>query len=240
MNIIDVVIVLIVLFFGVLGLKRGIIKEAVSFVGFFIVFVLSFILKNPLSKLMYSYLPFFKFSGILKGTAFVNILFYEIISFFIILSLLSIVLKLLVFASSIFEKLLRATVILSMPSKILGLIVGLIEGICWSFIILYFLSLPIINIPELGDSKVREIVLKNTPILSNLTNDTVKAIEEVNDLVDDYKGSKKVIDKKFDLESLDILLKYRIVSIDSIKELQNKNKIKINIDELIEKYEVEE
>ena len=127
-----------------------------------------------------------------------------------------------------------------MPSKILGLIVGLIEGICWSFIILYILSLPIINIPELGDSKVREIVLKNTPILSNLTNDTVKAIEEVNDLVEDYKGSKKVIDKKFDLESLDILLKYRIVSIDSIKELQNKNKIKINIDELIEKYEVEE
>lgn len=239
MNIIDVIIVLIVLFFGILGLKRGLIKEVVSFIGFFIVFVLSFMLKNPLSKIMYSYLPFFKFSGILKGTAFINILFYEIISFFIILSLFSIVLKLLVFASSVFEKLLRATVILSMPSKILGLIVGFIEGVSWSFIILYILSLPIINIPELKNSKTREYVLKNTPVLSNLTNDTVSAINEVNDLVDEYKGSKKIIDKKFDLESLDILLKYKIVSIDSIKELQNKNKIKINIDSLIKKYEEE-
>ena len=240
MNIIDVVIILIILFFGALGFKRGLIKEAVSFIGFFIVFILSFIFKNPLSKIMYNYLPFFKFSGILKGTAFINILFYEIISFFIILSLLSVVLKLLVFASSIFEKLLRATVILSMPSKILGLIIGLIEGISWSFIILYILSLPIINIPEFKDSKAREYVLKNTPILSNLTNDTVKAIDEVNDLIDEYKESKKIIDKKFDLESLDILLKYKIVSIDSMKELQNKNKIKINIDELIKKYEVKE
>lgn len=239
MNIIDVSIILIILLFGVIGLKRGLIKEAVSFLGFFIVIILAFILKNPLSKIMYSYLPFFKFSGILKGTAFINILFYEIISFFIILSLLAIVLKLLVFASSIFEKLLRATVILSTPSKILGLVIGLIEGITWSFIILYILSLPIINVAELKDSKIKKEVLKNTPILSNLTNDTLSAIDEVNDLIDEYKSNKKIIDKKFDLESLDILLKYKIVSIDSMKELQNKNKIKINIDSLIKKYEEE-
>ena len=237
MNIIDVSIILIILLFGVIGLKRGLIKETISFLGFFLVIVLSFILKNPLSKIMYSYLPFFKFSGILKGTAFINILFYEIISFFIILSLLSIVLKLLVFASSIFEKLLRATIILSPPSKILGFIIGLIEGITWSFIILYIVSLPIINIKELKDSKIKKEVLKNTPILSNLTNDTINSIDEVNDLIEEYKTSKKIIDKKFDLESLDILLKYKIVSIDSMKELQNRNKIKINIDELIEKYE---
>ena len=50
MNIIDVAFILIILMSGIIGLKRGVIKESVSFLGLFIVVVLAFILKNPVDR----------------------------------------------------------------------------------------------------------------------------------------------------------------------------------------------
>ena len=94
--IIDIIIVLIILFSALLGFKRGFTKELVSFLGFFIIIILAFVLKNPLSKLMYEYLPFFKFSWLIKGATSLNILLYEILSFFIVLSYFQIAILFLV------------------------------------------------------------------------------------------------------------------------------------------------
>ena len=140
MNIIDIGIILFILSGAIIGLKRGFTKQLVSSIGFILIVILSFILKNPVSIFFYEHLPFFKFSGIIKGVTVLNIALYEIFAFFIVFSILTIVYKFLLLATSIFEKVLKATIILGIPSKILGAILGFIQYFILAFIILYVLN----------------------------------------------------------------------------------------------------
>ena len=150
---VDLIIILVIILCGLIGLKRGFTKELVCFLGFFLVIILSFILKNPVSSFFYEHLPFFKFSGLFKGITSINILLYEVLAFLVVVSILLIILRVIIFATSVFEKLLKLTIILGLPSKILGCIIGLIEGIVWCFIILYIVSLPLFNIKQINNSK---------------------------------------------------------------------------------------
>ena len=237
MNIIDVVIILVIISCTFLGFKRGFTKELVSFLGFFIVVILAFLLKNPLTTILYEYLPFFNFDGIFKGITSLNILLYEVISFFVVLSILMIILRILMFISSVFEKLLKLTIILGIPSKLLGALVGFIEGIVWSFIICYIISLPILNIKEVDNSSFRKNILNKTPILTVFTNDLVDSIEEINKLKEEYQNNKDMSSDEFNLKTLDLMLKYKITSIDSVEKLIEKEKIKIpNINKVLDEY----
>ncbi len=238
MNIIDAAIILIILMGAVVGFKRGFTKEIVSFLGFFIVVVLSFILKNPISVFMYEHLPFFKFGGIIKGVTVLNIALYEIIAFLIVLSVLTFILRIVMFATKIFEKILKFTIVLGIPSKLLGLVVGLIEGFVWVFIILYVLNLPVFNITELNNSKLKNKILNNVPILSSFASSTNKVINEFLDIKDKYE----VIDNsnEFNKETLDLFLKYDVITIDSVDNLiANKKLIIENVDEVLDKYRKE-
>lgn len=236
MNIIDAIVILIIFASMALGFKRGFTKELVSFLGFFIIVILAFVLKNPISKLLYENLPFFSFGGLFKGVTALNIILYEVIAFFIVVAILTLIFKVLLFATSIFEKLLKMTIILGIPSKILGMIVGLVEGIVWSFILLYILSLPLFHIKELGESKLKDPILKHTPILSTFTKDFNEAIDEFSELKDEYE--KEDNKEEFNYKTLDVLLKYNIITVDSAKKLEEKGKLKIkNIDTLFDLYE---
>lgn len=233
---VDIIIILVILLSGVIGLKRGFTKELVCFLGFFLVIILSFILKNPVSSFFYNHLPFFKFGGLFKGITSINILLYEVLAFLIVASILLIILRVVIFATSVFEKLLKLTFILGLPSKILGCIIGLIEGVVWCFIILYIVSLPLFNIKIVNDSKLKDEILTKTPILTNITNDTVKTFDELENLKDDYKN-KKITNNEFDLESIDVLLKYKVISVNSLEKLVKDKKINIkNINKVINKY----
>lgn len=236
MNVIDFVIIIIVLGCGLLGLKRGLTRELVSFLGFFIVIVLSFYLKNPLSKILYTYLPFIKFGGIFKGVIVINILVYEIISFFIIMSLLTVVLKVFLFATKVFEKLLTITIVLGIPSKILGCIVGILEGVVWAFILIYILSLPTFNNKEVHNSKLSKELLSNTVILSNFTKDFKKVTDEIVSLKKEYNDNNINTDT-FNYEALNSMLEYNVIDVDSVKILKEKGKLDFkNLDSLIKKY----
>lgn len=233
---VDLIIILVIILCGLIGLKRGFTKELVCFLGFFLVIILSFILKNPVSSFFYEHLPFFKFSGLFKGITSINILLYEVLAFLVVVSILLIILRVIIFATSVFEKLLKLTIILGLPSKILGCIIGLIEGIVWCFIILYIVSLPLFNIKQINNSKLKDEILTKTPVLTNITKDTVKSFEEFEKLKDDYKN-KKISNNKFDLETMDVLLKYKIINIDSLEKLEKNKKINIkNINKVINKY----
>ena len=233
---VDLIIILVIILCGLIGLKRGFTKELVCFLGFFLVIILSFILKNPVSSFFYEHLPFFKFSGLFKGITSINILLYEVLAFLVVVSILLIILRVIIFATSVFEKLLKLTIILGLPSKILGCIIGLIEGIVWCFIILYIVSLPLFNIKQINNSKLKDEILTKTPVLTNITKDTVKSFEEFEKLKDDYKN-KKISNNKFDLETMDVLLKYKIINIDSLEKLVKNKKINIkNINKVINKY----
>ena len=226
MNLIDAIIILIVIIFAIVGLKRGFLYSTVAFGGIILVIILSFVFKNYVSIILYENLPFFNFNGFFKNISVINIIFYEIIAFLVVAIVLSILLKIAVTVSKIIEKILKLTIVLSIPSKLAGAIVGAIEGyvICFAFV--YFLSLPIFNVEELKESRFSYSMLENTPILSGIVDDSVIMMKDFEILKSDYSKNKDA--NEFNLEVLDLFLKYDILSIDSADKLIEKNKLKIN------------
>ena len=235
MNLIDIIILLIVVISAVVGAKRGFSREIVSFLGFYVVVILAFLFRGPLASLLYENLPFIPFGGFFKGVAVLNIIIYEVLAFVILLSILMVVLNFVIFATSIFERLLNATIILGIPSKILGALVGIVEGFVWSFILVYIVSLPFFHLGEMKASKISPILLNHTPILSKNTLKFHQAIDEFNGLKKSYEGTSDP--NKFNTEALDILLKHKIVKVDSIKKLKSTGKLTFKgVDTLIDKY----
>lgn len=236
MNIVDLIIIIFILFGAVLGFKRGFTKSLVSALGFVATIVFAFLLKNPVSVMLYENLPFFKFGGILKGVTVLNIALYEILAFVIVLAILGIVLKLLLLATSIFEKVLTATIILGIPSKIAGAVVGAIEFFVIAFAALYILSLPVINLGIVNQSKFKDKILNNTPILSNFVDESMKVVEEFASIKDKYNDNNSNAEQ-FNKEVLDLFLKYDVVKVESVDKLVEKDKLQINnIEEVLMKY----
>lgn len=235
MNVIDIAIIIILILGFLVGASRGFTKQLVSCLGFIVTVVLAFLLKNPISEFLYEHLPFFDFLGVFKGVTILNILLYEVIAFLLVLAILNIIWKILLTATSIFEKFLEATIILGIPSKILGGILGVLENYVLVFIALYILSLPFFNIEVIDESKFRDPIVNQTPVLSGLTLDNFKVVDEFEDLKNKYEVTTDA--EKFNLEALDLLLKYDVITVESAQTLVEKGKLKINnVDVIIKKY----
>ncbi len=238
MNLIDVLVILILVYCAFMGFRRGFTKELVSFVGVFVIIVFAFLLKNPVSSFMYENFPFFSFGGTVKGITALNIIVYEVLAFLIVVSLVTILFKVLLFATSVFENLLKFTIVLGIPSKILGMFVGIVEGITWSFILLYIFSLPVFETAKQVDTAFTAPLLKNTPFLSAFTKDFTNTIDEFSALKKEYE--KKENTEEFNYRTMEVLLKYKIVDPKSVSKLQEKGKLKIkNIEKLLQEYEEE-
>lgn len=224
MNIVDIIIIILLALGFLAGFKRGIIKQGVLTAGIILVVVLAFLLKNPLSMFLYEHFPFFT-SGILKNYSVLNILLYELISFFILLSLFGILLGIIVKVSGLVERLVRATVILALPSKILGGIVGIIEMYVICYVVLFIITMPIFSISSnkmIADSNLKNGILNNTFLISHVSNDVNKSVTEVNDLL---KSKDKLGSEEFNCKALNIFYKNKIISKDSVKYLKDQKKI---------------
>ena len=236
MVIVDILIFIFIFLGFVVGFKRGFSKEVVSFLGFLLVFILAYYLKNPVSNFLFKVMPFFSFDGIFKGITSLNILVYEVIAFFLVLSLLMLVFKLLIFATGIFEKFLDFTIILGLPSKILGGILGLVQGFIGVYIVLFFLMLPVFHIKAVQDSTVASAIIEKTPVMSNVMGNVLHVITDMDQLKEEYQKTEDP--NKFNLEALDLMLKYHIIDIDNVKILEKMGKLKMDgINRVIHKYE---
>lgn len=234
MNIVDVIIILFLGLGAVTGFIRGFFKQTVMFVGTILVVVLAFLLKNPLSMILYENLPFFKMGGL---TA-LNILLYEALAFIICIAILTIALNIIIKISGIIETVLNFTIIFALPSKLLGMLVGLIQSVVIIYVILFIASMPVFDVKDLSKSKYAKIILEKTPIISNITNDVISTFDEIKEF------STKKIDisdvKNTNRNIVDIMLKNDVVTTDSVILLNEKGKIDIdNLDELINKYKKE-
>ncbi len=239
MNIIDILILIFLLLGAFVGFKQGFTKSLVSFVGNILVIVLAFFLKNPVSEFLMSVGPFFEFGGIIKGITVLNIAVYEIIAFLLVFSVLMVLLNVLLLATGVLEKILTITIVLGLPSKVLGAIVGFIKNYILAFFILYLLSMPnFVDVDFIKDSEFREPILRNTPLLSNIASSTLEVLDEFKGLSDKYLDSTD--SNQFNLETLDLFLKYKIVTVDTVKKLEESGKIDIDgIETIIAKYEEE-
>lgn len=238
MNILDIVIVLILIMSAIIGFKRGAIKEIVSLVGIIIVFIVAFAFKGVLGNVLCKWLPFFNFAGNLEGVTVLNILLYQLIAFLIIYSLLFSIYMIVMKISGVVQKLVHMTVILWLPSKIIGAVVAFITGYVMVFVVLLALLIPLKDTDMFKESKFAIYVVYDTPILAGSAENISRSINEVYTLGEDL--SKGDISKnEANLETMDILLKYKIVSPETARQLIVLDKLDgiSGLDSVIKRYE---
>lgn len=233
LNIVDVIIILFILLGGLVGFKEGGIKKTISVIGLVLVVVLSFTLKNYLSVFFYENLPFFNLWGVFKGIQVLNIVFYEMLAFLIIASVLMIIYRVLLGITGIFEKLLKATIILSIPSKILGFVVGLIESYIWVYLALFILTLPVFNIKDIYESKVSMHIITKTPFLSKYTDKTLDIYNDLYSIIDNRENKTN---EEVNEEAMELMLEHEIITPESARKLIDKNKVEIRNDDFLDKY----
>jgi len=228
MNWFDIVIIIIIILSGMVGFKRGVFKEIILFLGIIVVFVLSYKLKNYIGDFLVLNFPFFNFAN---GANSLNIILYQSIAFLLIAVVLYTVYEFIVSVTGIFEKILRFTIILGIPSKILGFFVGLIKGVIITYVLLFFITQPALNLQFAKDSKYANIILTKTPILSSITDDTVSLIDDIYDLT----KIENVND--MNLRIIDLILENDVTSVKVVRKLVEKDKLNVkNIETILRKY----
>lgn len=234
-NVFDIGIILLLVMGIVVGLKRGLIKEAASLIGIIIVFILSFTLKDYLGNLLCTFMPFFEFKGAIEGLSVLNIFMYQMIAFLIVFGILLTLYEIIIKLSKFINKLVNITIILIIPSKILGAVFSLIKTYIILTAVFLILMIPIGHSEVFRDSTLINIMLYKTPIISSYISNFSKPINEIYDLLKDIKNKDN---KEINTEALDIMLKYDVVSKETITNLVKLNKLKNikNIDEILNKY----
>lgn len=239
MGALDIVIILLILMFAVVGWKQGLIKEAVQLVGMIAILVISFMFKDELGNIFCKWLPFFDFTGSsVEGLTALNILIYQLLAFLAIFMVLYGVYSLVLKLSGIFQKIIDWTLILALPSKLGGLIIGFIEGYILVFIVLLLImALPLNFTSHFRNSDIVNKMVYETPILSLAAKDVTNSLSEVYDLAD------QVINKKLDtneanLKMIDTMLKYDLVTPKTVEQLVVLDKLKgiSGIDAVVNNY----
>ena len=225
MSILDVIIILIILMFGAVGYKKGVIKEGVSLIGTILVFIISYMFKGVIGNELCKFLPFFNFSGKLEGLVSLNIIIYQLAGFFILFSVLFIVYHIVMFVGKVLQKIIDVTLILTIPSKLAGCIVGLVKGYIIIMIVLLVLVLPLKNSDLCKNSYLMDIMLYKTPIISTYTSDITNSISEVSDLV--IKIDKKQISvDEANIEIVKSTLKYKVIDKHTLEQVIVLDKLK--------------
>ena len=231
MNFIDILIIILLIFFGISGLKRGFFKELVMFVGTILVFYLAYKFKDPLGNWFLLRLPMFDFPNMFKGVSSLNILLYQLLAFVIVLALLLVVYNIILAITHVFEKILKLTIVLGIPSKILGFILGILEGYVIVFVILFFLNQPAFSFKPFMESKLTNRILTSSPVLTNITSNMVETIENIYELKDEKNTNT------LNYKLLDMMLEQKVVDYKTANELyQNKKIVFEGIENVLAKY----
>lgn len=237
MNILDIGIIFILIMFLISGFKKGFIKETVSFVGLVIIFVIAFIFKEHLGNIFCKYLPFFEFGGSLKGLVSINILLYQLLAFLLIYSVLSSIYMIALKLSGILQKLVNLTIVLLLPSKLGGAIVSFLKAYIVIFAILLVMMIPLKDNFLIKTSKFAEKIVYNTPVLSDATGSLTKSVNEIYTLGDSLAKEELTVNVA-NLETIDIMLKYKVVDKETIEQLIVLDKLDsvVGLNKILEKY----
>lgn len=235
----DAILILFLLCGAVLGFKKGAIKSLVAFVGTILLVIVSYYLKNPVATILFKFVPFIKFSGAWSGLVTLNILLYEALAYLLVFLVLYAVLNILLKVSGIIERVLKATIILGIPSKIIGAVLGFLEALVFSFIVLFVMLQFKQTNSIVRDSSMATSILDKTPIIGPMVSDTYDAIMEIGDLID--KSDNIQDTDVYNSEILDIMLKYEVVDVATCDTLKDNKKLDFKgMDEVLDKYRKED
>ncbi len=222
--IVNIVIILVIVFGALEGYKKGLFESIIRFFGFIIACILAFAFKNKLSVLMYTYLPFFKFGGEIKGITAINILLYELLAFIIIFIVVTLVINLILKMTNAIEKIVKAIPIIGLIDQLLGAVIGLIDSIVVLYLVIFIFKFGC-NLfgfyvqPSLADN-IMEI-----PILNEKFGNSIGAFDDIVSLKDEYSSSEK---EEFNNKAIKILLDKKVITKENLDLLIQKKKIKYN------------
>ena len=224
---VDILIILFLLMSFVKGAKRGVLKELVLIIGTILIYIIAFKFKDSLGILLCKWLPFLKFGGVYA----LNVLFYQMIAFVIIMTILYSIFRIILKVTGFFQKVINMSIIFTIPSKILGGIIGLIEGYIVVFTVLVVSSVPFSDSALLNDSRLNTVIIDKTPILSGKTNYLTGITDDVYKLAEE-KNIKSISD--LNRKVLKIFAKYDIIATKDIDDIVEKGN-KLDFTELIPK-----
>lgn len=166
---INLIIILLLLFGLLMGLKRGFILQTLHLAGFIIAFVVATLYYSKLTPHLTLWIPYPDLSGDGAFVTFLQALpleagFYNAISFALIFFGTKIILQIL---ASMLDFVAELPV-LSLFNRIFGAILGFIEIYLILFIVLFILALtPVTSIQEwINQSSIALSIIENTPYLS--------------------------------------------------------------------------
>lgn len=217
MNIIDVVIFLLIILSFINGYKRGVLKEVVMLCGTIVIYIVSFLLKDKLGLILCKILPFFNLDGLVS----LNILIYQLIAFFLIASFLFSIFGIVLKVTGVLQKLVNMTIILTIPSKILGGILGLVEGYIVIFALLIILSVPFKNIDIFKNSNLNNKIITSSPILSSTLGNLDDLIIDIYDIKIDKDQDKDKMNDKI----LDMYIDYNVISREDLDSIIKSGKL---------------
>lgn len=223
--IVNIAILLFIVMEIINGYKKGFLESSVRLVGFIAAIVGAYLLKNSVSVYMYTHLPFFKFEGLFKGVSALNIIVYEVISFILVFIVLLIVLKIIAKITNLVERVLSLIFFIGLPSKILGALVGFLQGM----IILYFAIFVFkvgCNIAGFGMEPSLADDIINIPVLRDTFGASMHSLDEITALATSYEDTKDK--EEFNKQAIDILLKYNVITKENLQILVDNGKIKFN------------
>ena len=171
---IDLILILLLIFGFLIGLKRGLILQAVHLIGYIAAFIVAAIFYDELSSKLALWIPYPELSDESLWAEFLQSLplesaFYNAISFAFIFFVVKFGLQ--IFGSMI--DVIASLPILNSINKIFGAILGFLEIYLILFVILYILVLTPLGVIQewVNDSGVALFIVENTPYFSEKIKD---------------------------------------------------------------------
>lgn len=226
MNVVDIAIIIIVLLCGFWGFRKGVIRELIQLIGTLIVVFAAYYLKDYLANFLMGFMPFFQFKGIFFGISAINILVYQMVSFVVIFVLLYCILSIIINITNIGDKLLKISLVMAIPDKVLGLFVGLLDGVLFAFL-LCFVSFHISPLEQyINDSYMGIVLLERTPFVGKTMTKTVLALEDITELAHSVNENTNM--DSVNAQVIQNLIHYKLISKEKVDELIDKKKITLD------------
>ena len=171
---VDFILVILLLFGLLRGLKRGFILQAFHLAGFVIAFIAAAFYYDSLAERLSLWIPYPELSSDSSWAVFLQSqpmenAFYNAISFVIIFLAVKIILQII---ASMLDFVAELPILHSI-NHLLGAVLGFSEIYLLLFVILYVLALtPLDNLQSwLEHSSIAKLMIEHTPVLSNKVND---------------------------------------------------------------------
>lgn len=219
--IVNIVIILFLALATYDGYKKGLFESLFKFIGFILAVVIAFTLKNKLSILMYTYLPFFKFGGAFKGITALNILLYELLAFIVIFIVVMLIVNLVLKMTNLIEKVIKVIPLVGFVDRLCGAIVGFFQSV----IILYLVVFTFKFCCNLFGFSMKESLAENLleiPILQEKFGNSLSAFDDIVILKKNYESSDK---QEFNNMAINVLLSRGVITRENLDVLIEKGKI---------------